>query len=40
MDISNPGQISGLAEPEFFLGFKTGLDFSNQKSGCRLKGRL
>jgi hypothetical protein len=31
---------SGFAETDIFLGFETNLDFSNQKSGCRLKGRL
>ena len=28
---------SRFAEPEFFIGFETNLDF--KKSGCRLKGR-
>jgi hypothetical protein len=38
-----PGKISGatrLAQPKIFLRFVTKPDFSNHKSGCRLKGRL
>ena len=31
---------SGFAEPEIFLGFETDPDFTNQKSECRLKGRM
>ena len=31
---------SRFAKPDFFLGFETNPDFSNHKSGCRLKGRL
>ena len=31
---------SGFAEHEIYLGFETNPDFSNQKSGCRLKGRV
>ena len=29
-----------FAEHEIFLGFETNLDFLNQKSRCRLKGRM
>ena len=29
---------AGFEETHIFPGFKTNLDFSNQKSGCRLKG--
>jgi hypothetical protein len=35
-----PRKKSGFAEDEIFLEFETDPDFSNQKSGCRLKGRL
>ena len=33
----DPEKKSRFAKPEFFLGFETDLDFSNQRSGCRLK---
>ena len=40
VSLCRPSEKSDFAEPEIFLGFETNLDFSNQKSGCRLKGRL
>ena len=32
--------MSRFEDTEIFLGFETNPDFSNQKSGCRWKGRL
>ena len=34
------GGDPGFAEPKMFLGFETDPNYSNQKSGFRLKGWL